>query len=297
MRLKPILTCILLIAAAMLLSASTFVFGAIPMRAVRLAYGRLVYWGGFALASAGFALVGMPAYAILMFAMVVVVGVYTDVEEHGGSVFISGLLAILASLGMAALSGGLWIQRSKIHLMDEVRAIVATIEANAAAGRPNFNLNAEAIIQQLPSIAVIAVIAALALALICERRALAFVVKRPMTSPASEARLSSFRIPDVFIWLTIAALFGAFVKHGHSLVETVSVNSLNVLVILFFFQGLAVVSHAFRAFKVAPFWQGLWYIVLVLQLFLIVSLVGFVDFWIEFRERLARKSAATNKSI
>jgi hypothetical protein len=296
-RLKPFLKFCVLIASAVLLSMTTFVFGAIPMRAVRLAFGRLPFWAGFALASAALALAGLPAYALLVFSLVIVVGVYTDVEEHGGSVFISGFTSVLTALGTTALCGGLWLHRAKLHLLDEVRALLAQFEAATVSANPAFTINADTFIQQLPSAAVIALVIGLGIALIGEARLLRWIGYPRVESPAAEQRLSMFRIPDAFVWIAIAAVFGAFVKHGNSQVELISMNVLNVLVVMFFFQGIAIVSQAFRSFKVSPFWQGLWYILLVFQLFFLVSLVGFADFWLEFRERLARKPAASNKSF
>ena len=297
MRLKAFLKFCVLIASAVLLSMTTFVFGAMPMRAVRLAFGRLPFWAGFALASASLAVAGLPAYALLVFSLVVLVGVYTDVEEHGGSVFISGFTGVLTAVGTTALCGGLWLHRAKIHLLDEVRSLLTQFEAATVNANSTFTINADTFIQQLPSAAVIALLVALGIALIGETKLLSWVGYPKVQSPASDQRLSMFRIPDVFVWVAIAAIFGSFVKHGQAQVELVSLNVLNVLVVMFFFQGIAIVSQAFRTFKVSPFWRGLWYVVLVFQLFFLVSLVGFADFWVEFRERLARKPAATNKSF
>ncbi len=293
---KAILKFSFLVGLALALSMTTFVLGALPMRAARLAYGRLAFWMGFGASSAALAALGLPSYGLTVFALVVIVGVYTDIEEHGGSIFTSALVAVLTAIGTTALCGGLWLHHAKVHLVDEVHTQVATMVDHLTAMNVNASINVDSIMQQLPSMIVIGVIIALALSLIGERRALRWLgVSRRY--PEHAASRSSFRVPDVLIWLTIAAIFGAFFRHGNEAIEIFSINALNVFVVIFFFQGLAIVARAFRAFKVAPFWQGLWYIVLVLQLFLLVSLVGFADFWLEFRERLTRKPATTNKGF
>ena len=61
MHLRQLLKFSSLVAAAILLSMTTFIAGALPMRAVRIAYGRLPFWAGFALASAALAVAGLPA--------------------------------------------------------------------------------------------------------------------------------------------------------------------------------------------------------------------------------------------
>lgn len=297
MNLRSYLKFGILLIAAVVLSMTTFVLGGIPMRVVRKVYGRLPFWAAFALVAALLALVGLPVYALLVFALAVVVGVYADVEEHGGSVFTAAFVGVLTAIGSAAFSGGLWLHQAKIHLLDEVKKLLAGFEPGAAMGNMGISINQETFIQQLPSMTVIGLIVALGLALIFERRLLFWVGSPKDESIEGASKFSTFRIPDVFVWLTIAAIFGAFFKHGNSLIEMISINSLNVLAVMFFFQGLMIVAQAFRVFKVAPFWRNLWYIVFVFQLFFLVSLIGFADFWIEFRERLTRKPATQNKSF
>lgn len=286
-----------LIFSAVLLAMTTFVLGAAPMRVARVVYGRWPFWGAFMLAAAAVAAAGLPAYALLIFSLVVMIGVYTDLEEHGHSTFASGLVGLIASIGSTALCGGLWLYEAKIHLLEEIRALIASFDPSVLSSNPAFAINPETFIQQLPSAAVIALMMALCLALVSERRIMYWIGYSKSIGPVIETRLSSFRAPDIFVWLTIVAISGAFIKHGKESLEIVSVNVLNILVVLFFFQGLAIVSQAFRTFKVNAFWQGLWYVLLVFQLFFLVSLVGFADFWLEFRARLTRKPAATNKGF
>jgi uncharacterized protein YybS (DUF2232 family) len=79
--------------------------------------------------------------------------------------------------------------------------------------------------------------------------------------------------------------------------EALSHNALNVLLVLYFFQGLGVVARFFQVIKLSSFWQGFWYIMIVFQLLLLVSVLGFIDFWIDFRERLVKKTTEVNKSF
>lgn len=289
---------ILLLGLAVVLTSTTFVLGALPMRVVRRAYGRSAFWGGFAILAIVVAFAGIPLYAVFLSALAILVGVYAEVEEHGGSLFISGLAGTLTAIGATALGGGLWLQRSKLRLGDEIRAQVSLLLDQMTKINPNTVFNVDSIMQQLPSMVVIALICSLAISLVGEARMLLWMGS-PLAGKAlaERNRLNMFRAPDAFIWLAICSIFGAFVRHGSTVAEIVSVNVLNVLVVVFFFQGMAIVAHAFRAFKISAFWRSLWYIVFVLQLFLIVSLVGFADFWFEFRERLTRKPAATNKGF
>lgn len=296
MLLKPIFKFCLALGLAALLSVTTVIFGALPMRAVRKAYGRLAYWTGFILVSIALAVFVSIAYGLLVLSLAIAVGVYTEIEEHGGSVFSAGFVAILAAMGSTAFGVGAWMYRTKAHLIEEARNQLEPLAEKITAMNSGAGISADTLIQQIPSGLMIGFIAALAVALIGERRMLGWLGLSVERS-ADDKRLGSFRAPDAFIWLTIAAVFGAFYHHGNELFETISINALNVLAVIYFFQGLAIVAHAFRVFRVGPFWQWLWYMVLVLQLFLLVSLIGFADFWVEFRTRLTRKPAETKRSF
>lgn len=300
MLMKPFSKYILLILLATVLAVTTFVFGALPMRVLRRGYGRTPFWMGLMIASLLVGVFVSLSYGLLILALTVAVGVFAEIEDHGGEVFTSGFAATMAAIGLSVLAVGMWIHQTKGHLLEDVRSELVPLVDKIATMNSSAVVSVDSVIQQLPSGLVIGVIIAIAISLIAEARMMAWfglvVQKRPAGAPES-LRLSSFRVPDVFIWLSIVAIFGAFFRHGNELAEAVSINTLNVLVVSYFFQGLAVASRAFRVYKISAFWRSLWYVVLVLQLFLLVSLVGFVDFWLDFRERLARKPAEPNKGF
>lgn len=294
MLIKPFFKFLLLVVLAVFLSMTTVVFGALPMRALRRVYGRLLYWATFVLVAAAVMVLISPSYALLILSLAIGIGAYAEIEDHGRSVFAAGFVASLAAIGTTILGAGAWIHFTKVPVIESVRNQITPLVDKLTTMNGGAAISVDAVIQQLPSGIVIGIVAALAIALIGEKRALYWV---GATSRGSSVSLSSFRVPDLFIWVTIVSILGAFFRHGHIWIEITALNVLNVLVVVFFFQGLAVAAHAFRVYRVSPFWQGLWYIVLVIQLFLVVSFVGFVDYWMEFRERLSRKPAETNKGF
>lgn len=295
MSIKPVFKFSLLVIATILLSMTTVVLGALPMRTLRRVYGRWPFCLAFALVSVAVMALVSPSYGLLILSLAIGIGIYTEIEDHGGSVFVSGFVASLAAIGTTILGVGIWVHYTKVAIIESVRQQIAPLVDKLVAMNGGSAVSVETVMQQLPSGIVIGIITALAVALIGESRMLKWVGENEKS--VSDNRLSSFRVPDLFIWLTIVSIFGAFFQHGIKWAEILSLNVLNVLVVVFFFQGLAVIAHAFRVYRVGPFWQGLWYIIFVIQLFLVVSFVGFVDYWIEFRERLSRKPAETNKGI
>lgn len=295
MPIKPFFKYFLLVALAVVLSMTTVVFGALPMLTLRRVYGRTIYWPTFVFVAAAIMILLSPSYALLILSLAIGIGAYTEIEDHGRSVFAGGFVASLAAIGTTILGVGAWIHFTKIQLIESVRNQITPLVDKLMAMNGGAAISVDTVIQQLPSGIVIGIIAALAIALIAEKRALYWVGENAVVEPSLS--LNSFRIPDFFIWVTIASIFGAFFRHGHVVIEITALNVLNILVVVFFLQGLAVVSRAFDVYRVSPFWRGLWYIVLVIQLFLVVSFIGFVDYWMEFRERLSRKPAETKKGI
>jgi uncharacterized protein YybS (DUF2232 family) len=90
---------------------------------------------------------------------------------------------------------------------------------------------------------------------------------------------------------------GAFGEFGLVGAQATSVNFLNVCLMLFFFQGLAVIYRFFAVFRVGFFWQALLMIIVVGQLFLLVSLLGLMDHWVDFRARLSKRREQMKKEL
>src|SRR6202000_2110615 len=110
--------------------------------------------------------------------------------------------------------------------------------------------------------------AGLFLAVLLERRQ-----PRPLMQSFRQ-ELSNINFPSAVIWVFILALLGAFGEFGFPNVQAVSVNILNICLMLLFFQGLAVIYRFFAVFRVNAILQFVLMIFIVGQLFLLVSLVG-----------------------
>lgn len=292
-----------LVTLSALLSVTTVVLGGLPLLPARRMGGRIAFWVVQLAIAAGLGLSGLPFYGLVILAQTILIGVYVEVEEHGSSVFNSGTTAILASVGTLILSGGIWLKATKSNFgellrkqIDPLVEQISTASGSAASAGGKSVLTTAAVIQQIPSAIVIGLLISLAIGLIAERR-VSIVARLKSFHAGNRKALQEFRLPDAFVWLVVFAIAGAFLKHGKPTVELISVNLLNVLVVLYFFQGLAVISQAFRVFKVSAMWQVIWYVLLVLQLFLMVSLIGFADYWLDFRQRLKTKPAETNQGF
>ena len=160
---------------------------------------------------------------------------------------------------------------------------------------PNLTLNMSDLIAQLPSVVLILWLVTLYLAVLLESR---LVQRDPESAQGSTLRQQLFEIkmPDPVVWVFIAALLGAFGGFKIAVVESISVNVLNVCFLLFFFQGVAVVTSFFDRLRMGVFWQGLFMLLIVVHLFLFVSVLGLVDYWMDFRERLKKTPDVKSKA-
>jgi len=107
----------------------------------------------------------------------------------------------------------------------------------------------------------------------------------PMWGPPA---LSDWRMPDVWVWATIAG--GILLLMPGRLAPFVGANLLMLMGALHFLQGLGVVHRFFDRKGLPPFLRGIFYALIFFQqvLLLGVAMVGLFDIWIDFRSRWRR---------
>ena len=160
---------------------------------------------------------------------------------------------------------------------------------------PDVAVDPDILVRTMPAFIVITLIVALGVALIWDR-AVAAIFRLPRASVQTSDWLHAFSIPDVFVWITTAAIFAAYYKHGNVLAQTIGLNVFYSMIALYFFQGVAVIAQGFRTYKVGPMWQTIWAVLMIIQ-FYAVAFVGFADFWVGFRTRMQRRPEATKNSF
>ena len=70
------------------------------------------------------------------------------------------------------------------------------------------------------------------------------------------------------------------------MISVVALNVFNVVMGIYFFQGLAVLEVGFLTFRIGNFTRFLVYFIIVGQLFFLLSAVGIIDYWADFRKRM-----------
>ena len=94
---------------------------------------------------------------------------------------------------------------------------------------------------------------------------------------------SAYRNPDTLVWGLIAAGFALLADN--TIITTPAINVLAVIVVLYFLQGLAVLSTVIARQSIAGVLRAGLYIMLLLQPYLaaLVAAIGIFDLWGDFR--------------
>jgi hypothetical protein len=185
---------------------------------------------------------------------------------------------------------GAWCRAMKISPVTWLSKWVETAMAKVKELNPSMTFETETIVSQLPSGLVILGLVAIAIAVVSEGTWSRLLVGQLTSQSGKYVSRSKpwteFRVWNVVIFGLMAVLLVSFTRHEMKMVTVIGLNALNVLAVLYFFQGMAVIFKAFDHFGVGVFWRILLGFVLTFQLALIVAVIGVADYWLEFRNRL-----------
>ncbi len=96
-------------------------------------------------------------------------------------------------------------------------------------------------------------------------------------------KLNLWQAPDYLIWGVIG--FGLLMLIPDDLSKTIGLNGLMTMMMVYFFQGVAIVSFFFEKKQVPRFAKIMLYALLILQeVLLVVIAIGFIDVWANFRK-------------
>ncbi|MGD8494075.1 MAG: DUF2232 domain-containing protein, partial [Desulfobacterales bacterium] len=96
-------------------------------------------------------------------------------------------------------------------------------------------------------------------------------------------RLNIWQAPDYLVWGVIGC--GLLILIPDDVAKTIGLNGLITLMMIYFFQGIAIVSFFFEKKHVPRFAKIILYALLVLQeVLMVVIAIGFIDVWANFRK-------------
>lgn len=277
------------------LTALTLVLGSVPLRVLWRAEGRGFYWGSGLILLGTFVAMGWPILAVMYGALLLMVGVFSEVVDDKDHNYLGAAVSALAVTYL--MSAGLFVfwmsmQGGQWHSL-LLTAAESSLQPLQKLSNGGFDVSAAALVKQAPSAVFILLAVALYLSLWLEAKSCRWF---RIAVPTARWRLREFRLPDGTVWVFTLSLLGTFGQFGVEWLHVVSVNIFNISLFLFFLQGFAVVCSFYRNYKVSLFWQVVLNILLILQLFVVVSFVGLADYWFDFRNRMGKKSAELEKN-
>lgn len=291
---------VFLVAATATVTALMLFMGAPMLRALRNHYGSVIYWVSGVLVSVAIGSV-MPAvgmFVLILFSLWVTVGCYQEFEERGHASFWTAALSVAAGSLIILEGSHLWANSLGLDLASEFKSnleIIAQQLSTSGKKLSDYGISAESIMGQIPSMVIGLEMTCLAFALMFGRRTAALMGLQ-FERVASEMRLLEFRVPDFAIWITMFSFLLSFMSIKPEWISTVSTNVFSVMMGFYFFQGLAVLETGFLVFKVGNVMRFLTYLLVVGQLLFLLSVVGIIDYWVDFRRRIKRwRSSGKNQ--
>lgn len=264
-------------------------FGGPFLRVLRNVYGPRRYWiSGYIISALIFLVPGLQIVAAMVLSAWITVGLYAEFEEKGKASFWTALISLgIGSFVMICVPLAV-AHNAGDDLVAHLYTIVETLLTQAQVDTKTVDV--KSIVQQVPSALIVLQIMTLAFALMWERRA-AQLTRLPFERIASHLRIYEFRLPDAMIWVTMFSFLLSFVNLNNHIASGIAANLFNVMLGLYFFQGLAVMEVGFLVYRVGNFVRLLVYLLIVGQLFLLLSAVGIIDYWVDFRKRLKNRKA------
>ena len=232
------------------------VLGAPPLIILRQQLGGFAYWLMGLGVCALFWGLKAPGLMTLFFANILLIGIFFEVCKMKQSLSIKCLIALVTTyLSLTILFAGL----SRFGIYDFLGVLMTQIHESLSLF-PTLITSLEEIFNQLPSLGLIYLTVSLAITLMLEKPLLRWAEEPQVSRPS----LTLFRLPDSFIWLFLGSMLFSFGKFENPELQMLAANVLNISLLAYFFQGLAVVSRYFQVYKVGRFWRVFWYVLLVL---------------------------------
>lgn len=274
---------------AVLMTALTYILGAASLKVLRRKSGRWIYWGLTVALSGALLAAQFKMLAFAYLSLVLLMGVFAELEDLGFSLNVSAFFTLV--INALFWSGGFlfWVSMTGPKWSAEILAAVEAMLKPLETYNPGLQLKYFDLMLQLPSVILMMWMASLYLALLLESR-VSREESDAQSAPGVSMRdqLKEFRVPDAAVWVFIFSLLGKFSGFSHPVVEAISANALNLSFMLFFFQGIAVVGRFFERMRMGVVMQTLFMVLIVVYLFLFVSVLGLMDYWFDFRARLAK---------
>lgn len=237
----------------------------------------------------------MHLIAIYVGAIWMTLGLYSELEKRGIDWKRSGMLSVISGILFGV---GSYLAVTKLSLsQDLAHQIVEPLMLSLKQIVPDQKFETQAIMMYMPGVLGSALVSSIAASFVFESQIFqVFNLKREKL--ASGLKWLEFRLPDMFIWLSLFAFLFSMVDTSIRLfdiniVQVIAINISIISVVAYFFQGISVIEFATRIFRVGRISKFMLYFLLITWALPLVTLLGLADYWVDFR-RLLRKRIKVN---
>lgn len=259
------------------------------MRAFSVSAKPKVFWTTGVLLVIALIVMGMTLPSVYIGAIWMTLGIYSELEKRGVNWRVAGLISLISGVVSAAVL--LTLLTRFLAGQNLISDLLQPLQTAMNKAFPENPIEASVIASYLPGIFAATLFMAMALGFILETKInQIFNIQR--TRVASGLKWLEFRLPDAFIWVSLFAAFFSLIGINQPIVEKVALNIAIVSSVAFFFQGLVVVEFMTRAFRLGSFSKTILYIFLLLQVAPALILIGLIDFWADFRQKVRKKIKA-----
>ena len=259
------------------------------MRALSVSAKSKIFWTAGILLTSALWIAGLTLTSVYIGAIWMTLGTYNELEKRGISWRIAGLISLAVGL-LFALSSYYFITKY-MNGQNLLAELLQPLQESLNKAFPEKPSDISALLDYVPGIFTATLFVTLATGLMLEARvSRLFQIRHSRV--ASGLKWLEFRLPDLFIWISLFAALFSLVNWGQETLQKISINIVIVSGVAFFFQGLVVLEFLTRAFRFGAVSKAILYILVVLQLAPAVVLIGLLDYWVDFRKRLRKKLQA-----
>ena len=267
---------LLMVALSIIGSAFPFILVAPITRVAQRSFSRMAFWSCYLVGVLGMAVAGFVPVAISLLSVTLLVGLFSEIFKKYNNMFVAGFIAIAVSAVTTVSATQQWLVSKGSSLQARLLEQIGLVVKQAQQVNPAVKLDPEYLLGQAPSVLVSLLIMSLALALILENP-IARLFKMPGDSE-DKLHLLDFKLPDSYIWIAMISFLFSFIDIGNKAFSMTATNIVNIMVVLYFFQGLAVIEAFFSALRFGFFIRFLTYAVFLIQLFFLVAALGVIDY-------------------
>lgn len=282
----------LLSGIAIVMSVVTGIFGTPFLRVIRNVYGSLIFWGLILLFLGGAVALKASWLSVVVGSVWLTTGISLELEKRRVSFLTNTVLSL--TVGLLICSVGLYgvLQELGINNLDRAteyfKEVVKPMMAPSLKGQLDTEMDYQAIVLQVPSMVFVFLLVSLAFGYLMERRVRHWL-RLGKHGHVYKFNFLKFRAKDGVIWVALfSLLFSTLGTMGKDFywLGIVGSNFVNIFFIVFLFQGIAILENILMRMKAGVFFRSLSYFIFIGQLFLVLSIVGFLDYWFDIRRRI-----------